>query len=121
MSNQRFLKIVCFRFPTYVPKKSNIFVFETKFIIEKKRSLSDLKFFGLYSNILLLLKKRWNTSKSFGFVPKFLAKIETFCFCKKEVGTHQKVLVLFQIFWNKQKRSTLGSGNIKTFWFRFDP
>ena len=27
---------------------------------------------------------------------------------KKEVGTHQKVLVLFQNFWNKQKRSTLG-------------
>jgi hypothetical protein len=28
------------------PKKSNIFVFETKFIIEQKRSLSDLKIFG---------------------------------------------------------------------------
>jgi hypothetical protein len=57
-----------------------------------------------------LQKKSWNTSKSFGFVPKFLEKIETFCFSKKEVGTHQKVLVLFQNFWNKQKRSTLGSG-----------
>jgi hypothetical protein len=88
----------------------NIFVFETKFIIEPKRSLSDLNFFGLCSNVLLLLKKRWNTSKSFGFVPNFCEKIETFCFCKKEVGTHQKVLVLFQNFWNKQKRSTLGSG-----------
>jgi hypothetical protein len=30
-----------------------------------------------------------------------LEKIETFCFCKKEVGTLQKVLVLFQNFWNK--------------------
>jgi hypothetical protein len=59
---------------------------------------------------LLLLKKSWNTSKSFGFVPKFFEKIETFFFCLKEVGTHQKVLVLFQNFWNKQKRSTLGSG-----------
>jgi hypothetical protein len=59
---------------------------------------------------LLLLKKSWNTSKSFDFVPKIFEKIETFCFCKKEVGTHQKVLVLFQNFWNKQKRSTLGSG-----------
>ncbi len=48
--------------------------------------------------------------KSFGFVPKFFEKIETFCCCKKEVGIHQKVLVLFQNFWNKQKRSTLGSG-----------
>jgi hypothetical protein len=111
MSNQRFLKIVCFRFPTNVPpKKLNIFVFETKFIIEPKRSLSDLNFFGLYSNVLLLLKKSWNTSKSFGFVQKFLEKLETFCFCKKDVGTHEKVLVLFQNFWNKQKRSTLGSG-----------
>jgi hypothetical protein len=102
MSNQRFLKIVCFRFPTNVPqKKSNIFVFETKFIIEPKCSLSDLKFFGLNGNVLLLLKKSWNRSKSFGFVPKFLEKIETFCFCQKKVGTHQKVLVLFQNFWNK--------------------
>ncbi len=57
-----------------------------------------------------MLKKSWNTSKSFGFVPKFLEKIETFCFGKKKVGTHQKVLVLFQNFWNKQKCSTLGSG-----------
>ncbi len=64
------------------PKNLNIFVFETKFIIEPKHSLSDLKFFGLYSNVLLLLKKSWNTSKSFGFVPKLLEKIETFCFCK---------------------------------------
>jgi hypothetical protein len=79
----------------------NIFVFKTKFIIEPKRSLSDLKIFGLYSNVLLLLKKSWNTSKSFGFVPNFLEKIETFFFCKKEVGTHQKVLVLFQNFWNE--------------------
>jgi hypothetical protein len=45
-----------------------------------------------------LLKKSWDTSKSFGFVPKLFEKIETFCFCKKEVGTHQKVLVLFQNF-----------------------
>jgi hypothetical protein len=101
MSNQCFLKIVCFHFLLTSPKKSNIFVFETKFIIKPKRPLSDLKFFGLYSNVLHLIKKGWNTSKSFGFVPKFLEKKETFRFCKKEVGTHQKVLVLFQNFWNK--------------------
>jgi hypothetical protein len=59
---------------------------------------------------LLLLKKSWNTSISFGFVSKFFEIIETFCICKKEVGTHQKVLVLFQNFWNNQKPSTLGSG-----------
>jgi hypothetical protein len=51
-----------------------MFVFETKFVIEPKRSLSDLKFFGLYINVLLLQKK---------------------------VGTHQKVLVLFQNFVEK--------------------
>jgi hypothetical protein len=59
---------------------------------------------------LAFAKKKLEHIKSFGFVPKFLEKIEMFCFCKKEVGTHQKVLVLFQNFWNKQKRSTLGSG-----------
>jgi hypothetical protein len=69
-------------------------------MIEAKRSLLDLKNFGLHGNVFVLLKKSWNTSKSFGFVPKFLEKIETFCFCKKEVGTYQKVLVLFQNFWN---------------------
>jgi hypothetical protein len=47
MSNQRYFKIVCFCFLTNVPKKSNIFVFETKLIIESKRSLSVLKIFGL--------------------------------------------------------------------------
>jgi hypothetical protein len=42
--------------------------------MEPKHSLSDLKIFGLNSNVLLL---------------------------KKKVGTHQKVLVLFQSFWKK--------------------
>jgi hypothetical protein len=82
MSNQRFL---------------GIFVFETKFIIEPKRSLSDLKIFGLNSNILLLLKKSWNTSKSFGFVPKYWIN-RNVLLLQKKVGTPQKVLVLFQIF-----------------------
>jgi len=72
MSNEGFFKVVCFRFPTNVFKKSNIFVFETKFIFEPKRSLSDLKFIGLYSNVLLLqkkleqIKKFWFYSKIFG-------------------------------------------------------
>jgi hypothetical protein len=42
-----------------------------------------------------------------------------FCFCKKEVGTHQKVLVLFQNLWNRQKHSTLGSGTHQTKRFGF--
>ncbi len=46
MSNEGFFKVVCFRFPTNVFKKSNIFVFETKFIFEPKHSLSDFKILG---------------------------------------------------------------------------
>jgi hypothetical protein len=135
---KRFLKIIAFVFLLMSPKKSNIFIFETKFVIQPKCSLSDLNiavqkpidlfsfqnffettkssvlfveicelnqnvlvlliFFLLISNILLLLKKvgthqkflvlfqnfginrnvlllpkkSWSTSKSFGFVPKFL-------------------------------------------------
>ncbi len=37
------------------------------------------------------LKKFWNKSKRFGFVPKFLDKMEKFCFC-------------FKKFWNTSKR-----------------
>ncbi len=33
----------------------------------------------------------WNTSKPFGFVPKFLDSMEKFCFC-------------FKKFWNTSKR-----------------
>jgi hypothetical protein len=36
-------------------KKLNIFIFETKFIIEAKRSLSDLKNFGLHGVESLLI------------------------------------------------------------------
>jgi hypothetical protein len=42
MSNQRFSKIVRFRFPTNVFKKSNIFVFETKFVIGTGRAWNFL-------------------------------------------------------------------------------
>ncbi len=70
MSKQRFLKIVCFHFPTNVPQKNRIYSFlKQNSFSNPKRSLSDLHFFGLYSNVLLLLKKSWNTSKIFGFVP----------------------------------------------------
>jgi hypothetical protein len=68
-----------------------------------------------------LLIKSWNTSKSFGFVPNFLEKIETFSFCKKEVGTHQKVLVLFQNFGKNRNVPLKVLEHIKTFWIRFDP
>jgi hypothetical protein len=48
MSNQRFSRSFAFIFllTKTSPKKSNIFVLETKFIIKPKRSLSDLKILG---------------------------------------------------------------------------
>jgi hypothetical protein len=68
MSNQRFFKIVCFRFPTNVPKKTNISVFETKFIIEPKRSLSDLKIFGPKAIDLFSFQIFFGDYKKFCFV-----------------------------------------------------
>jgi hypothetical protein len=94
MSNQRYFKIVCFRFATNVPKKSNIFVFGTKFIVGSKRSLSVLKIFGpkeidLFcfqiffeiSKVLFCFRNLQTKSKRFCIVSKFLDQIETFCFC----------------------------------------
>jgi hypothetical protein len=43
MSNQGFLRSFAFVLLLTSPKKSNIFVFETKFIIKPNRSLSDFK------------------------------------------------------------------------------
>jgi hypothetical protein len=71
MANQRFFKIVCFRFPTNVPQKIENIRFEKKFVIEPKRSLSDLKTFSPKAIVL------------------------------KNSGTQQHVLVLFQSFWSK--------------------
>ncbi len=47
------------------------------------------------------IKKFWFCSKIFGINGNVLLLL------KKKVGTHQKVLVLFQNFWNKEKRSTV--------------
>ncbi len=107
MSNQRFLKIVCFRFPTNVPKKieyirfwnkihcrtktfyfgfkifglnSNVFAFGKKKLEQIKKFWFCSKFFGKNRKVLLLEKRSWNTSKSFGFVPKFWNEIEIFHF-----------------------------------------
>ncbi len=85
-------------------------------------------FFWDYKKFCFVFRNLCTKSKRFGFVSKFLDEIVTFCFCKKKVehikkfwfcskifgkkkvGTHQKVLVLFQNFWNTEKRSTVGSG-----------
>jgi hypothetical protein len=64
MSNQRYFKIVCFRFPTNVPKKSNIFVFGTKFIVDSKRSLSVHKIFGPKEIDLFRFQIFFETTKS---------------------------------------------------------
>ena len=47
------------------PKKSNIFVFETKFIIGTKNSLSDLKVFGPKAIGLFSFQIFRETTKSF--------------------------------------------------------
>jgi hypothetical protein len=59
MSNQRFFKIV-----QRSQKKSNISVFETKFIIEPKHSLSDLKIFGPKAIDLFSFQIFFETTKS---------------------------------------------------------
>jgi hypothetical protein len=85
MANQRYFKIVCFRFPTNVTKKSNIFVFGTKFIVDSKRSFSVLKIFG---------------SKENGFVsfPNFFLDYKKFCFVLEICKLNQNVFVLFLSF-----------------------
>jgi hypothetical protein len=88
MSNQRFFKIVCFRFPTNVPKKSNIFIFETKFIIEPKRSLSDFKILGTKVISFFSFQIFFETSKCSVLVLEI---------CELT----QNVLVLFLSFWIK--------------------
>ena len=45
-----------------------------------------------------VLKKFWNKSKRFGFVPKFLDFMDKFCFCFKNFRTHHNVFDLFQRF-----------------------
>jgi hypothetical protein len=57
----------------------------------------------------------------FWFCSKIFGKNRNVLLCKKEVGTHQKILVLFQNFWNKQKRSTLGSGTHQNVLVSFRP
>jgi hypothetical protein len=88
MSNQRFFKIVCFRFPANVPKKSNIFVFETKFIIEPKRSLSDFKIVGPKAISFFSFQIFFET-------PKRSVLVLEIC------ELNQNVLVLFLSFWIK--------------------
>ena len=88
MSNQRFFKSSCFRFPTNVPKKSNIFVFEKKFIIEPKRSLSDFKILDPKAFSFFSFQIFFETSKRSVLVLEI---------CE----LNQNVLVLFLSFWNK--------------------
>jgi hypothetical protein len=62
-------------------KRSNIFVFETKFWIEAKRFQSVLKNFGPNAFVLVLLKKMFETTKRFVLTLKTLVQFETFWFC----------------------------------------
>jgi hypothetical protein len=79
-------------FPTNVPKKieyiRNIFVFETKFIIKPKRSLSDFKILGPKALSFFSFKIFFETSKRSVLVLEI---------CE----LNQNVLVLFLSFWIK--------------------
>ncbi len=88
MSNQRFFKIVCFRFPPNVPKKLNLFDFETKFIIEPKCSLSDLQIFGPKAIDLFSFQIFFEITKSFVLFLEICV-------------LNQNVLGLFLSFWMK--------------------
>jgi hypothetical protein len=69
---------------TNVPKKLNIFIFETKFIIKPKLNLPDLKLFGQKSIDLFSFQIFFETTKSsveYRNVPLWvLEHIKTFWF-----------------------------------------
>ena len=88
MSNQRFFKIVCFRFPTNVPKKIEYIRFLNKIHCRTKRSLSDLKIFGPKAIDFFSFQIFAETSKSSVLVLEI---------CE----LNPNVLVLFKIFWIK--------------------
>jgi hypothetical protein len=71
------------------PKKSNIFVFETKFIIKPKRSLSDFKILGPKAISFFSFQITFETSKRTVLVLEI---------CE----LNQNVFVLFLDFWIKQ-------------------
>ncbi len=70
------------------PKKSNIFVFETKFIIEPKRTLSDFKILGPMAISFFSFQIFFETSKRSVLVLEI---------CE----LNQNVLVLLLSFWIK--------------------
>ncbi len=73
---------------TNVPKKLNIFIFETKFIIKPKRPLSDLKIFGQKAIDLFSFRIFFETTKSSVLFLEIWEK-------------NQNVFVLFLSFWIK--------------------
>jgi hypothetical protein len=83
-----FSRSFAFVFLLTSPKKANIFVFETKFIIRPKCSLSDLKIFGPKAIDLFSFQIFFEITKSSVL---FLEICEL----------NQNVLVLFLSFWMK--------------------
>ncbi len=88
MSNQRFFKIVCFRFPTNVPKKIEHIRLKKKFTIEPKRSLSQFKILEPKAFSFFSFQIFFDISKRSVLVLEI---------CE----LNQNVLVLFLSFWNK--------------------
>jgi hypothetical protein len=88
MSNQHFSRSFAFVFLLTSPKKSNIFVFEKKFIIEPKHSLSDFKILDPKAFSFFSFQIFFETSKHSVLVLEIYE-------------LNQNVLVLFLSFWNK--------------------
>ncbi len=65
MSNLRSFKIGSFRFAAFVPKRSDIIVFETKFWIETKRFQSVLSNFCPKAFVSGLFPNLFEKTKSF--------------------------------------------------------
>ncbi len=65
MSNQRSFKIGSFRFDAFVPKRSNVNVYKSKFWIETKRFPSVLKIFWPKAFVLFRFQKLFKLSKCF--------------------------------------------------------
>jgi hypothetical protein len=88
MSNQRFFKIVCFRFPTNVPKKIEYFRFLIKILYRTKTFSFRSQNFLSKSNRFFQFPNFFETSKSSVLVSEIYE-------------LNQNVLVLFQNFWIK--------------------
>jgi hypothetical protein len=107
MSNQRFLKIVCFRFPTNVPKKIEYICFLNKIHYQTKAFSFKSPNFWSKSNLLIQFSNFFETSKSSVLFLEICELNQNVWFCSKIFGLNSNVLLLLK------KRLE----HIKKFWF----